>query len=91
LAKLANGICDNLLTSAVRALGDKPLVIAPAMNTRMWENPVTALHQEQLGRLYQLHIIEPIEKVLADGERGIGALAEDETIIEKIQTLQLNI
>jgi phosphopantothenoylcysteine decarboxylase len=88
LAKLANGICDNLLTSTARALGEKPLVIAPAMNIHMWENPVTRLHLEQLGTFYQLHIIEPIEKVLADGESGIGALAEDETIIAKLQSFK---
>ena len=87
LAKMAHGICDNLLTSAVRALSKKPLVIGPAMNTRMWENPLTAIHIDQLRKIYDVHLLEPVEKVLADGEKGVGGLAEDETIIQKIQTM----
>jgi len=44
LAKLAYGICDNLLTSVARAWdADRPLVIAPAMNTHMWTHPHTAV------------------------------------------------
>ncbi len=87
LAKIANGICDNLLTSTVRALGTKPLIVAPAMNTRMWENPLTRLHLDQLSDFYNVQIIEPVEKVLADGDEGIGGLAEDDTIIAHIQAL----
>jgi phosphopantothenoylcysteine synthetase/decarboxylase len=81
LAKLGNGICDNLLTSAVRALGDKPLIIAPAMNTRMWENSFSLRHIESLKEVYDLTVIAPVEKTLAEGETGIGALAEDEEIL----------
>ncbi|HKJ69187.1 MAG TPA: flavoprotein [bacterium] len=87
LAKLANGICDNLLTSAVRALGDKPLIIAPAMNTRMWENPFTARQIETLRVIYTLTVIEPIEKQLAEGEIGMGALAENEAILSTLQRI----
>jgi len=87
LAKMAHGICDNLLTSAVRALGDKPLLIAPAMNTRMWENPLTRIHLDQLSKYYNVQLIDPVNKVLADGDEGMGGLAEDETIIEKIQSV----
>ncbi|MGD9488317.1 MAG: flavoprotein [Calditrichaceae bacterium] len=87
LAKISNGLCDNLLTSAVRALGDKKLVIAPAMNTRMWENGFTKIHIDLLGRIYNLDIIEPVSKRLADGDEGIGGLAEDETIIQAIRLL----
>jgi phosphopantothenoylcysteine decarboxylase len=86
LAKMANGICDNLLTSTVRALGEKPLIIAPAMNTRMWENPLTRIHLDQLGNVYNLQIIEPVEKILADGDEGVGGLAEDQTIMAFIQS-----
>ena len=81
------GICDNLLTSAVRALGDKPLLIAPAMNTRMWENPLTRIHLDQLSKYYNVQLIDPVRKVHADGDEGMGGLAEDETIIEKIQSV----
>lgn len=42
LAKIANGLCDNLLTCVVRAWDfAKPLVVAPSMNTLMWESPFT--------------------------------------------------
>lgn len=88
LAKLAAGICDNLLTSAVRALGDKPLLVAPAMNTRMWENPLTQKHIEFLGAVYNLTVIPPITKRLAEGEEGMGAMAEDETLLSIIQQLE---
>jgi len=87
LAKIANGICDNLLTCAVRALGDKPLVIAPAMNTRMWENPVTEQHLETLARIYTLTVVEPVEKRLADGDEGVGALADDSTMLETLSQI----
>jgi phosphopantothenoylcysteine synthetase/decarboxylase len=82
LAKIANGICDNLLTSTVRALGEKPLILAPAMNTRMWENPLTQYQLEQAGKFYNITVIQPVSKRLADGDIGMGGLAEDQTIME---------
>jgi len=87
LAKIANGFCDNLLTSTVRALGKKPLVLAPAMNTRMWENEITAGHLTTAGKFYRVLIIPPIAKRLADGDEGVGALAEDADIIQTIENL----
>jgi len=49
LAKLALGFCDNLLTCVYRAWDfQRPVILAPAMNTMMWENPVTARHLRQL-------------------------------------------
>ena len=88
LAKIANGICDNLLTCAVRALGEKPLVLAPAMNTRMWDNPLTARHLEEIGTLYNLTLIDPVRKKLADGDEGIGALADDATMLKILSELE---
>lgn len=82
LAKIANGLCDNLLTSSVRALGDKPLILAPAMNTRMWENPLTRRHLDLVAQIYNVTVIPPVAKRLADGDTGMGGLAEDKTIIE---------
>lgn len=87
LAKIANGFCDNLLTSTVRALGGKPLIIAPAMNTAMWENPITQMHIKQCEQIYNLQVIDPMSKRLADGDIGIGGLAEDDTIISKLRNL----
>jgi len=85
LAKIAAGICDNLLTSTVRALGDKPLITAPAMNTRMWENPFTEKHLKQIKEIYNVTVIQPVEKKLADGDTGMGGLADDETIIQTLK------
>ena len=88
LAKIVNGLCDNLLTSTVRALGEKPLILAPAMNTRMWENPLTARQLEEIKRFYRVTVIPPIAKRLADGDTGMGALAEDPTIIKTLDEIR---
>jgi phosphopantothenoylcysteine decarboxylase len=85
LAKIANGICDNLITSTIRALGETKLVLAPAMNTRMWDNRLTKHHLDLVAQYYNTAIIDPVEKVLADGDEGMGGLADDETILEKMQ------
>ncbi len=87
LAKIANGFCDNLLTSTVRALGNKPLLLAPAMNTTMWENPLTARHIRQAAEIYEITLIQPVSKKLADGDEGMGGLAEDETIMHAINKI----
>ena len=87
LAKLANGLCDDLLSCIVRAWDFKDptklLVIAPAMNTMMWESPFTQKHLETLVELgggtmddqKRVQIIGPVEKTLACGDVGNGAMA----------------
>ena len=89
LAKISYGLCDNLLTSIIRALGDTPLLLAPAMNTRMWENGLTKQQLDQVKKFYNATVIDPVEKKLADGDEGIGGLAEDITLIEAINKLGL--
>lgn len=86
LAKMANGICDNLLTSIVRAWPhEKPIVLAPAMNTRMWENRMTELHIISVGGCFrQVLIVEPISKKLACGDVGKGAMADIANIIKVV-------
>jgi len=88
LAKITYGLCDNLLTSTVRALGEKPLLLAPAMNTRMWDNPLTIQQLEMVKNFYNVKVIDPVAKRLADGDEGVGGLAEDETIIREILNLK---
>jgi phosphopantothenoylcysteine decarboxylase len=88
LAKLANGVCDNLLTSVYRAWKpEKPIIIAPAMNTIMWQKPITARHLA-LMKADNPHLtcIEPIEKQLACGDTGIGAMAEVQQIMDVLAT-----
>ena len=89
LAKFANGLCDNLLTCVFRAwsFSEKMVVLAPAMNTQMWLNPFTERHLDAILRLIPpycgrgcVHICQPVEKRLACGDTGIGAMAEVDTI-----------
>lgn len=79
LAKLANGICDNLITCVARAWTPaKPVVVAPAMNTAMWLHPATARHMAVIdaGALGAVvDVVPPVEKTLACGDTGVGAMA----------------
>ncbi|MGL4461126.1 MAG: flavoprotein [Planctomycetia bacterium] len=80
LAKLAGGLCDNLLTSTARAWDfANPVVVAPAMNTKMWEHPTTA-DQLRTLRDWGVAVVEPVEKMLACADVGMGALAPPATI-----------
>src|SRR3954452_21314404 len=75
IAKLANGLADGLLTTAALA-SPGPLVVAPAMNDRMWRHPATQANAETL-RLRGATIVPPGEGMLASkGEWGEGRLAE---------------
>ena len=89
LAKLANGLADNFLTCIARAWPkQKPFLLAPAMNTEMWLDPISQMQIKQLRQRYQnLVIIDPIEKTLACGDKGIGAMADIDTIIKIISTI----
>lgn len=85
LAKIANGICDNLLTCVVRAWGNaKPLIIAPAMNTIMWLDNQTENDIYRLYDRYNLFVVPPQSKKLACGTEGEGALADLDTIISTV-------
>lgn len=88
LAKLAAGICDNLLTSVFRAWefrSGKPVVLAPAMNTEMWEHPFTEQHIRTLQSLGDVHIVQPVVKTLACGDTGRGALAHLPDVVRAVQ------
>ncbi len=82
IAKLANGIADDMLTTTVLAARCKKLV-APAMNTAMLENPIT---QDNLAKLrhYGFGIIEPAVGLLACKDVGSGKLPEPETLLDCI-------
>ncbi|GHU52568.1 phosphopantothenoylcysteine decarboxylase [Clostridia bacterium] len=81
IAKLAAGIADNMLTSVTLASPKTPKILAPAMNTAMYENPVT---QDNMGKLakYGYKFIAPRASRLACGDTGRGALADVSEIIE---------
>ena len=80
IAKLAHGIADDMLTTTVLAC-DCPKAIAPAMNTKMYENPVT---QDNLSilRRYGWEVAEPASGHLACGAEGKGRLPEPEQLLE---------
>lgn len=108
LAKISNGICDNLLTSVVRAWQVEPIsdlstdattsqvsapqqkriFIAPAMNTAMWRHPLTSLHlrsSEQNQYYHWFDIMRPVEKTLACGDTGDGAMCDWNDIVAAIE------
>lgn len=78
ISKIANGICDNLLTSVACAFSN-PVLIAPAMNTNMWNNPFVQENLEKLKR-NGYRVVEPESGYLACGTTGEGRLAAVETI-----------
>jgi phosphopantothenoylcysteine decarboxylase len=85
LAKIEHGICDNLLTSVFRAWDwTRPIILAPAMNTMMWENNTTHLQMydcKQKGCL----VVDPVSKTLACGDEGSGAMASIDDIAKIVR------
>ncbi len=81
IGKIANGICDNLLTSVVCAF-KKPILIAPAMNCNMWQN---AAVKENIAKLqkYGYEIIDPEAGFLACGTEGVGRLCSLDKIFDR--------
>ena len=78
IAKMRYGFADNLLTATLLATR-APVVVAPAMNTGMWENPVT---QENIAALKQrgVKVIEPVDGELACGVKGKGRMMDPDKI-----------
>lgn len=85
LAKMAAGIADDALTSTLLA-AQSPVIVAPAMNTHMWNNAAT---QENLATLRSrgVHVVEPAEGLLACGDTGAGKLAEVDVIVDAVVRL----
>lgn len=85
IGKIANGIADDMLTTTVMAT-KAPVVLAPAMNTNMYLNPVT---QQNLTKLVGLgyQVIEPATGMLACGVQGPGRLPEPAVIVDKVMAL----
>jgi phosphopantothenoylcysteine decarboxylase / phosphopantothenate---cysteine ligase len=85
LAKLAHGLADNVLTQAALAFRG-PLLVAPAMNVRMWEHPAT---KENVATLVErgVEILGPEAGELAEGEHGPGRMTEPEAIFARCQEI----
>ncbi|MGZ8694022.1 MAG: bifunctional phosphopantothenoylcysteine decarboxylase/phosphopantothenate--cysteine ligase CoaBC [Gaiellaceae bacterium] len=85
IAKLAHGLADNVVTEAALAHRG-PLVVAPAMNLRMWEHPATQANVALL-RERGVELVGPAEGELAEGEWGAGRMAEPDEIFARCATL----
>jgi phosphopantothenoylcysteine decarboxylase/phosphopantothenate--cysteine ligase len=85
LARIAHGLADDVLTEAVLA-HTGPVLVAPAMNTRMWLHPAT---QENVATLEArgVELVGPTEGELAEGEEGIGRMAEPEEIFARAEAI----
>ena len=87
LAKLALGLTDNCLTCVYRAWDPaRPVILAPAMNTLMWEHPAMARHLAQVTADLRgaLRVVPPISKKLACDDVGLGAMAERAEILAQL-------
>ena len=82
IAKMANGIADNFVTSTLLAT-TAPIYVVPAMNEHMWENPATVRNVKQLVEDGK-SVIEPATGFLAEGYNGKGRLPEPEEIFEQV-------
>jgi phosphopantothenoylcysteine decarboxylase/phosphopantothenate--cysteine ligase len=85
LAKLAQGLADNVLTQTALAF-DGPVLAAPAMNPRMWSHPATRANAATL-RERGVELIGPDEGETVEGELGVGRMAEPEAIFERVRDL----
>jgi len=85
LAKLAHGLADSIVTEAALAHGG-PVLVAPAMNHRMWAHPATRTNVETL-RARGVELIGPEEGELAEGEEGVGRMSEPSAVYARIEQL----
>ena len=84
IGKVASGVADDMLTTTVMATR-APLLIAPAMNSNMYENPVTQRNMQTLKTLLRAQFIEPKVGLLACNDVGKGHIADDESILEAVE------
>lgn len=81
IAKLATGLADNMLTTTALATG-APILLAPAMESHMWANPLTRENVARLCQLRDVTLVGPGEGRLASGASGVGRMAEPEEVLD---------
>ena len=86
LARLAGGLCDDMLTSALLANRTRPVLVCPAMNTDMWTHPATQANRQTLAG-WGYRFLDPVVGRLAEGVVGAGRLAEPPDIVRAIRDL----
>ena len=89
IAKFAHGICDDMLTTTFLAC-KAPKVIAPAMNTNMYDNPITQQNLQSLRSL-GMQIVEPVSGLLACGDTGRGKMADIDIMEEAVELSLIHI
>ena len=88
LAKLANGLCDNVVTTITCAVPRQtPVVIAPAMNAEMWDHPITQENIRKLKEIAAYRFVGPEEGWQACRTQGQGRMSEPEVIVDHVVTL----
>ena len=86
LGKMAAGIADDALTTTIAScVARKPMVIAPAMNDKMWENPATQAAIRTIHSWNTVRVLEPAEGPLACGTTGKGRMPEIEELQEALE------
>jgi phosphopantothenoylcysteine decarboxylase/phosphopantothenate--cysteine ligase len=90
IGKIANGICDDLLSTILCACWEKPTILAPAMNERMWTNPAVRRNIEMIKE-NGVEIVGPGRGRLACGGEGEGRMSEPGEILEAIEKMVLKI
>ncbi len=85
LASMAHGFANDALT-AIALATRAPILIAPAMNGKMWQHPATLQNVATL-RSFGAQFVDPAEGMLACGYEGVGRLAEIETILQAVESV----
>ncbi len=81
IAKMAAGLADNMLTTTALAT-EAPILLAPAMESHMWTNPLTQANVDRLREVRDVALVGPGEGRLASGASGVGRMAEPEEILD---------
>ena len=87
MGKLANGLTDNLLTFVFRAWDIKAesCIVAPAMNTMMYQSPITETQEQFLKEKLKIKVMKTIEKTLMCGDTGPGAMQTVTEIVAAVK------
>lgn len=88
LAKIAHGLCDDLLSTTVCATPQStPILLCPAMNTHMWFHPMTQRNVDIITATNRFKWEMPVEKRLACGDVGVGGLTDPAVILQRCEEL----
>jgi phosphopantothenoylcysteine decarboxylase / phosphopantothenate---cysteine ligase len=84
MGRLWAGLADDLVSTTALTMTGKPLILAPAMNTRMWDHPATQRNLKELAQWPNVTIVNPSAGLLACGETGVGHLADAPSLLRAL-------